>query len=64
MPAEPFQNRGAPKRDNETDTAFLERQRGSRHSSVVISFQWQEVNIVDTPGHAEFLAEGKRSLAI
>ena len=64
MPAEPFQNRGASK-NNGTDM-FLERQRGITIQAAVTSFQWHrcKVNIVDTPGHMDFLAEVYRSLAV
>lgn len=42
-----------------TDTMFLERQRGITIQTAVTSFQWHscKVNIVDTPGHMDFLAE-------
>ena len=42
-----------------TDTMFLERQRGITIQAAVTSFQWHrcKVNIVDTPGHMDFLAE-------
>ena len=45
---------------------FLERQRGITIQTAVTSFQWHDckVNIVDTPGHMDFLAEVYRSLAI
>ena len=49
-----------------TDTMFLERQRGITNQTAVTSFQWHscKVNIVDTPGHMDFLAEVYRSLAV
>ena len=49
-----------------TDTMFLERQRGITIQAAVTSFQWHrcKVNIVDTPGHMDFLAEVYRSLAV
>ena len=49
-----------------TDTMFLERQRGITIQTAVTSFQWHscKVNIVDTPGHMDFLAEVYRSLAV
>ena len=45
---------------------FLERQRGITIQAAVTSFQWHrcKVNIVDTPGHMDFLAEVYRSLAV
>lgn len=49
-----------------TDTMLLERQRGITIRTAVTSFQWRDckVNIVDTPGHMDFLAEVHRSLAV
>ena len=49
-----------------TDTMFLARQRGITIQTAVTSFQWHrcKVNIVDTPGHMDFLAEVYRSLAV
>ena len=49
-----------------TDTMFLERQRGITIQTAVTSFKWHSctVNIVDTPGHMDFLAEVYRSLAV
>lgn len=49
-----------------TDTMILERQRGITIQAAVTSFQWHrcKVNIVDTPGHMDFLAEVYRSLAV
>ena len=46
-----------------TDTMLLERQRGITIQAAVTSFQWHrcKVNIVDTPGHMDFLAEVYRS---
>ena len=47
-----------------TDTMLLERQRGITIQAAVTSFQWHrcKVNIVDTPGHMDFLAEVYLSL--
>ena len=49
-----------------TDTTFLERQRGITIQTAVTSFQWKDikVNIIDTPGHMDFLAEVYRSLSV
>ncbi|RYQ00894.1 tetracycline resistance ribosomal protection mosaic protein Tet(O/W/32/O) [Bifidobacterium pseudolongum] len=49
-----------------TDTMLLERQRGITIQTAVTSFQWEDVkvNIIDTPGHMDFLAEVYRSLAV
>ncbi|MGI7872181.1 GTP-binding protein, partial [Campylobacter coli] len=49
-----------------TDTMNLERQRGIIIQTAVTSFQWEDVkvNIIDTPGHMDFLAEVYRSLSV
>lgn len=49
-----------------TDTMLLERQRGITIQTAVTSFQWKDIkiNIVDTPGHMDFLAEVYRSLSV
>ena len=49
-----------------TDTMLLERQRGITIQTAVTSFGWKnyKINIVDTPGHMDFLAEVYRSLAV
>ena len=49
-----------------TDTMLLERQRGITIQPAVTSFGWKnyKINIVDTPGHMDFLAEVYRSLAV
>lgn len=49
-----------------TDTTFLERQRGITIQTAVTSFQWKDikVNIIDTPGRMDFLAEVYRSLSV
>ncbi|MFU2223293.1 tetracycline resistance ribosomal protection mosaic protein Tet(O/W/32/O) [Streptococcus pluranimalium] len=49
-----------------TDTMNLERQRGITIQTAVTSFQWEDVkvNLIDTPGHMDFLAEVYRSLAV
>ena len=53
------------KRDNEDGHHVFER-RGITIQAAVTSFQWHrcKVNIVDTPGHMDFLAEVYRSLAV
>ncbi len=50
----------------QTDTLALERQRGITIRSAVAAFQvgGVTVNLVDTPGHPDFIAEVDRSLAI
>ena len=49
-----------------TDSMALERQRGITIQAAVTSFHWKEykVNLVDTPGHMDFLTEVYRSLSV
>src|SRR5574344_829997 len=49
-----------------TDNTLLERQRGITIQTAITSFQWKntKMNIIDTPGHMDFLAEVYRSLAV
>jgi len=48
----------------QTDSMELERKRGITIKSSAISFTWNsvKVNIIDTPGHADFVSEVERSL--
>ncbi|MCI9086870.1 MAG: GTP-binding protein, partial [Clostridia bacterium] len=49
-----------------TDTMILEQQRGITIQTAVTSFCWNnyKINIVDTPGHMDFLTEVYRSLSV
>jgi ribosomal protection tetracycline resistance protein len=50
----------------QTDTLELERVRGITIKSAVVSFQLGDlkVNLIDTPGHSDFIAEVERSLRV
>jgi ribosomal protection tetracycline resistance protein len=50
----------------QTDTLALERARGITIASAVVSFQLHtlKVNLIDTPGHSDFVAEVERSLRV
>ena len=52
--------------DTQTDSLDLERRRGITIRSAVASFEWHDtlVNLLDTPGHSDFVAEVERALAV
>lgn len=52
--------------DTQTDTMELEKARGITIKASAISFNYKDVkiNILDTPGHVDFISEVERSLSV
>lgn len=49
-----------------TDSMEIEQKRGMTIRSTTISFNWEncKINLIDTPGHVDFVAEVERSLSV
>ena len=46
-----------------TDSLAIEKERGITIRSATVSFEWNntKINLIDTPGHMDFVAEVERS---
>lgn len=49
-----------------TDSLSLEKERGITIKSSTVSFDWKEykINLIDTPGHMDFVAEVERTFSV
>ena len=49
-----------------TDSLSLERERGITIKSSTVSFDWNgmKINLIDTPGHMDFIAEVERTFSV
>lgn len=52
--------------NTQTDSMELERKRGITIKASAISFNWKgiKINLLDTPGHVDFVSEVERSLSV
>lgn len=54
------------KGDTITDFMAVEKERGITVKTATVSFEWQgqTINLLDTPGHMDFIAEVQRSMTV